>query len=816
MLFSKRISIVKLFFTGLIAIVVVISCIHWGEWYFHRTRDFQNEINEQKNNYIAQQKEIISREVNSAIEFARFQRRQLEEEAKQEIKARVNEAHGMISNLYQYYRNKKTDAETLELIKESLRNIHFNGNGYFFAVKMDGTAELFPFQSEIEGKNILGLTDANGLKVTQAFIQLVKEQQEGFIQYTWLKPDSKNTQLSKLAFVKYFAPADWYIGTGFYLSDLEKKIQQTVLKRISEIRFGTDGFLFALDFDSRMVAHPEPKLIGNRMLASQFKSIREAFPQMLSQTKEHGAFIEYSYRRPKHESVSKKISYVARIPEWEWLIGAGFFLDTLETAIADRRQQLDRDLTEDTWRMFLLSLFAIACSALIARQIAAKLRRNVDLFNSFFARAASESTKIEQNELLFQEFEQLAQAANQMIDERSQSEAERKQLEAQLLQRQKLEAIGTLAGGIAHDFNNLLASICGNMTLLKMKLEPQSKLHTYLERINDATDNAKGLVTQILSFSRFSEGEKICLDFAAEIRETLELIRASIPSSVNIQTSLTSRICPILANKTQLHQVLMNICSNAYQALPNQSGDIRLKLEILEKTASLQLPGQTGSKPTRVAHLAISDTGIGIEKELLDKIFDPFFSTKEKSKGTGLGLSIAHRIISSYGGLLEAQSLPGAGSTFHIYLPLANKPTSVVPLKESTEVVHGEGTILLVDDDEKVLLSTKELLQQIGYQVVEFKRPEEALTFLQEKHQEINAVVSDQTMPGMSGLELIDAIRQFNGRIPIILCTGYSDQINENTVKNLPATQLLMKPVDIEQLSWHLHSLIGAAAPTEQ
>ena len=813
---SKRISIVKLFFTGLIAIIIVISCIHWGEWYFYRTRDFQNEIEEQKHNYIAQQKEIISREVDSAIEFARFQRRQLEEETKQEIKDRVYEAHSVISNLYQHYRNRKTDAEILELIKTALRNIRFNGDGYFFATNMDGTAELLPFQPELKGKNLLPLTDANGMKVTQSFIQLIKEQQEGFLQYTWFKPASENGQHDKLAFVKYFAPADWYIGTGFYRSDLEKKIQQTVLKRISEIRFGADGFLFALDFDSRMVAHPEPNLIGNRMLASQFKSIRDAFPEMMSQTKEHGAFIEYSYRRPKHQAVSRKISYVARIPEWEWLIGAGFFLDTLEAAIADRRQQLDRALIKDTWRMALLSLLAIGCSALIARQIAVKLRKNVALFNSFFAKAASESTKIEQNELLFKEFEQLAQAANQMIDERCRSEAERKQLEEQLLQRQKLEAIGTLAGGIAHDFNNLLASICGNATLLKMKLEQQSELHTYLTRINDATDNAKGLIAQILSFSRFSEREKICLDFAAEIREVLELIRASIPSSVNIETDLTSQICPILANKTQLHQVLMNICSNAYQALPNQSGSIRLKLEILAKTATPQLPAQPGSPQARVAHLAISDTGIGIEEELLDKIFDPFFSTKEKSKGTGLGLSIAHRIVSNHGGLIEAQSLPGAGSTFHIYLPLTNSPTSVVPLKESTEVIRGEGVILLIDDDEKVLLSTNELLQQIGYQVVEFNRPEEALAFLQENHHEINVIITDQTMPGMSGLELIEAIRQFNTRIPIILCTGYSDQINENTLKDLPATQLLMKPVDIEQLSWQLHRLTSIASPTKQ
>lgn len=703
-----------------------------------------------------------------------------------------------------------------KLVKEALRHIRFNGNGYFFALKMDGTAELFPFQPELEGTNLLALTDANGMKVTQALTQLVKEKQEGFLRYAWFKPEDKNSQTDKLAFVKYFAPADWYIGTGIYYQDLEKKIQQTVLKRIGEIRFGTDGFLFALDFDSRMVAHPEPKLIGNRMLESQFKSIRDAFPQMLSRTKQHGAFIEYNFRRPKHQSLSKKISYVARIPEWEWLIGAGFFLDTLESAIADERRHLQRDLTEDTWRMLLLSLFAIACSALIVRQVATKLRRNIALFNSFFAKAASESTKIEHDELLFSEFEQLAQAANQMIDERSQSEADRKQLEAQLLQRQKLEAIGTLAGGIAHDFNNLLASICGNLTLLKMKLEQDSELHTYLARINDATDNAKGLVAQILSFSRFSEGEKTCLDFSAEIKGALELIRVSIPSSVAIETCLPAEFCPILANKTQLHQVLMNICGNAYQALPNQSGTIRLKLSVEDAASVKQLPEQQQLQHSKVAHLAISDTGVGIEGELLDKIFDPFFSTKAKSKGTGLGLSIAHRIISNHKGLIEVQSLPGAGSTFHIYLPLANRPTSVLPTKTHTEPIAGEGKILLVDDDPKVLISTKELLQQIGYQVVEFDRPEKALAYLQEKHEEIKAVISDQTMPGMSGLELIDHIRRFNTSLPIILCTGYSDQLTADSAKDLPATQLLMKPVDIGLLSWHLHKLIAATTAADR
>ncbi len=810
--FSQRISIVKLFFTGMISIVVLMSCFHWGEWYFHRTNDFAKEISDLKASYITQQKESIRREVESAIEFSRFQRTQLENEARLELKNRIYEVHNLVTNLYQHYKNSKSEKEILALIKETLRNIRFNDNSYFFAAKMDGTAELFPFQPELEGQDLLALTDMNIQGITRDIIKLVKEQQEGFLRYTWFKPESETNEFDKLAFVKYFAPADWYIGTGFYYHDLEQKIQQTVLKRISEIRFGEDGFLFVLDFDSRMIAHPEANLIGNRMLDSQVKSIRDAFPKMLAETEQHGAFIEYSYRRPGHELISSKISYVARIPEWDWLVGAGFFLDTLDAAIAAKQQQLSASLHRNTWRMLLLSLFAIGCCALIARQVAAKLRKNVDQFSNFFARAASESIKIEPQDLQFSEFEQLALAANQMIDERCRSEVDREQLEAQLLQRQKLEAIGTLAGGIAHDFNNLLASICGNMTLLRMKLESESELNKYLDRINDATDNAKNLVAQILSFSRFSEGEKTCLDFAAEISEALALLRSSIPASVIIEADLPSQICPLLANKTQLHQVLMNICGNAYHALPNQTGTISLKLSLEDAGGISKLPVQPSSAQGGVAHLAISDTGTGIKQELLHKIFDPFFSTKEKSKGTGLGLSIAHRIISNHKGLIEVESQPDVGSTFHIYLPLASEQCPLEVIIAKPELVRGEGTILLVDDDQKVLLSTKELLQQLGYQVIDFNVPQEALAYLQKKHKEISVVISDQTMPGMSGLELIEKIRRIDQTIPIVLCTGYSDQINEDTTRSLQSTRLMMKPVDINQLSLHLSSLATAAA----
>lgn len=804
----QRFSIIKLFLAGMISIVVLISCFLWGEWYFERNREFQKEVAKLEETFLSQQKEIIQREVASAIDFIRFQRLQLEEQAKIRLQTRVYEAHKVASHLYQSYRGKKSDAEIFALIKESLRAIRFNNErGYFFATSLNGTAELFPNQPELEGSDLSELVDSQGLKVTQGMIALARNQGEGFFSYTWLKPQLPNQHFPKLSFIKYFAPANWYIGTGEYLDDLQQEAQTTILKRISNIRFGKNGFLFALDYDSRMLAHPESKLIGNLMLDSNFPSIRDVFPKMMARTDQQGGFVEYQFRRPGQTNISRKISYVARVPELEWLIGAGFFLDSLETAVAAERQQLQRLIFSDTKRMVAVSLIAICCSALIVRLVSRRLQHSLALFNSFFAQATSHSTKIEQQDVLFTEFDQLAQAANSMIDERYRNDADRKQLEAQLMQRQKLEAIGTLAGGIAHDFNNLLASITGNLTLLSMKLEKKTEAQKYLRRLNDAVSKATSLVTEILSFSRFSEGQKEIVDLTASVKESLHLLRSSIPKSVEIEIDLPDHICPVLANKTHLHQVLMNLCSNAFQALPDQVGKISLRLSTLELKEQPQLAAQLGLEQGEVAHLAINDSGTGIPQEILAEIFDPFFTTKETGKGTGLGLSIAHRIICNYQGLINVESQLGAGSTFHIYLPLAETTETSSTLKADSEPIKGSGTILLVDDDPDVLESMAELLEQLGYQLESYSAPAEALNYAQQHAGKIKAVITDQTMPGMNGIELIEKIREIRPELPIILCTGFSDQVDEATAQSLELTHFMMKPVSLSQLSRILSEL---------
>lgn len=796
----RRKSLLALFLTGMVSIIILLSVLHFVELYYFRTSKFEQEIALLEEIQLTKQKELIQREVDSAIDYIRFQDLQMTMQAKARLQNRAEEAYQVAISLYEKYHNQLTQSELSELIAEALRGIRFNdGRGYFFAFRIDGTAVLLPFQPEREGSNLLE-SDLLESRFVGGFITLAERQGEGFYQYQWYKPGQGDGLRPKLSYIKYFAPADMLLGTGDYLEDIRAENKSAAIAWLGSIRFGSDGFLFALDFDSKMIAHAEPSLIGNRMLDSVLPQIRSAFPEMLSGTTEHGTFVEYQFRRPQLESMSRKVSYVARIPDWEWIVGAGFFVDSLMSAIDEQRKQLKDALMMDFMKMGVMSLLAILLVALIVRFGSRKLQQNIDLFNDFFFRAASQSTPLEKSDIIFKEFAPMAEAINGMVKERRSIEKDRKHLEAMLLQRQKLEAIGTLAGGIAHDFNNLLAAMFGNLSLLSLKYDHDAKQRKYLDRIQDSANKARDLVAQILCFSRYSEGNRRLLDFRLVVSESIELLRSTIPSSVSLEVQMQEDTMPLMADKTQLHQVLMNLCGNASHALPAQTGIIQISLFTLARAQHELLTTHAGFPGDRVAHLTVRDNGVGIAKEIITKIFDPFFSTRATGKGTGLGLSIVHRIVRQHGGVLDVESQLGQGSAFHVFLPLSSSQpeTSSIP-EEAT--VSGKGLVLLVDDDKSILESTSELLEHLGYKVVAMSSSQEACRFLIERRESVSVLITDQTMPGMSGLELISKTREYLPDLPIILCTGFSEQVNQSTLKDLNLAGFLMKPVSLSKIS---------------
>lgn len=380
------------------------------------------------------------------------------------------------------------------------------------------------------------------------------------------------------------------------------------------------------------------------------------------------------------------------------------------------------------------------------------------------------------------------------LTERIKSEKEKKKLEAHLQQAQKMEAIGTLAGGIAHDFNNILFPILGNTELLLLEIPENSPLRKNLDNILKSATRAKDLVSQILSFSRKSDEERKPLKIQPIIKETIKLLRSSLPSTIEILQKIDATVSPILGNPIQIHQVLMNLCTNAYHAMREKGGKIEIVLK--EEYISQQTHLLPNMPPGNYVTLTVSDTGCGMSKDIIHQIFDPYFTTKSPREGTGLGLFVVWGIVKNHGGHISVYSEPNKGATFHIYFPALPKKSSTATIELSNKIIPtGTETILLIDDEQMIIEMEKELLEILGYHVTAFSNSAQALEHFRNHPHDYDLVITDMTMPIMTGLELSKEILRIRPEIPIILCTGFSELVSEEIVKSSGIREYIMKPV---------------------
>ncbi len=382
---------------------------------------------------------------------------------------------------------------------------------------------------------------------------------------------------------------------------------------------------------------------------------------------------------------------------------------------------------------------------------------------------------------------------------------ERGELARQLRQSQKMEAIGTLAGGIAHDFNNILSAIMGFTELSLAEPDNPEKLVPRLEKIMHAAERARELIRQILSFSHQDEYEKKPVKLKALILEILNLLRASIPPSVEIQTSLRSN-SHILADPTQMHQVIMNLCTNAWQAMKDNGGI--LELELCDVNINdMGTAGKLGLSTGDYLKLRIRDTGCGMSKEISDKIFDPYFTTKEKNKGTGLGLSVVHGIVMKSGGAITVESEISKGSVFELYFPVFDSQTSAKPL--TRPMIKGNNErILFVDDEVFQTEMAEQLLTRLGYRVVTVNDSIKALDIFIRDNENFDLVILDMVMPAMNGKVLAEKMLEIKPDMPIILCSGYSDDLDSSFIRKKGIARYLLKPVDMRELSCTIHDVL--------
>ncbi len=379
-----------------------------------------------------------------------------------------------------------------------------------------------------------------------------------------------------------------------------------------------------------------------------------------------------------------------------------------------------------------------------------------------------------------------------------------KELETRIRQSQKIEAIGTLAGGIAHDFNNILGIIVGNAELALGKLSPEAPARRHLMAIQSASLRAKEMVLQLLRFSRKSEEVKKSLDLRPVIQEALGLLRATLPSNIEIRKQVAPDLPAVMADATQLHQLLINLCTNAHHAMEAGGGVLTVILDQQEVGETDKLPEPLHSGP--YLRIRVADTGAGIPPEIQDRIFDPYFTTKETGQGTGMGLSVVHGIVKDHGGAIWVESQAGQGSAFTILLPAIEKaPESDAP--SETAPVPGHERILLVDDEPHLTELLQAMLEHLGYTVDARTSPERALEVFSQNPQAFDLVITDMTMPQMTGDLLAKALIRIRPDIPVVLCTGYSEKTLENP-PDMGIRARIAKPVQMGELSSRLREVL--------
>jgi signal transduction histidine kinase/ActR/RegA family two-component response regulator len=391
------------------------------------------------------------------------------------------------------------------------------------------------------------------------------------------------------------------------------------------------------------------------------------------------------------------------------------------------------------------------------------------------------------------------------LTERIRAEEEKKKLEKQLRQAQKMEAVGTLAGGIAHDFNNILSAVIGFTEMALEDAAPESFLRRNMEQVLQAGMRAKRLVQQILAFSRQSDQELRPVQLKKIIVEACELLRASLPSTIAIHTRIQTNAFT-MSDPTQMHQVLMNLCTNAGHAMRERGGTLAIELREADNPEGWRAQHPELSAEAYVS-LTVRDTGHGIPEQLIERIFDPFFTTKEHTEGTGMGLAVAHGIVKSHKGLITVESRPGEGTTFTILLPQIVSPDPG-QRQVSADLRTGSESILFVDDEAMLVDLSTQLLKRLGYNVTACTSSREALQRFKDAPDAFDLVITDMTMPQMTGKEMAAEMLRRRADLPIILCTGFSEIITEEAAKQAGIRAFIMKPIIMQELADAIRSVL--------
>lgn len=704
------------------------------------------------------QKDITRREVERIIHSIRERQDANHKQAIEMAKQRVYQAHNIAMGIYTNFQKRAEENDIKDMILSALRSVRFdNGNGYYFVTSIDGTV-LVAVHAERENQHYSDLASKREQEVTGKIINIAREQKEGVYEYQWSMPGKEGANHQKVSYVKLFEPYNFVIGTGLYIDDIDAITKQELLEEITKIAYGKNGYFFVNNLQGTILAHgDQTELVGTSIWDYEDSYGTKVFQELLKATeKPNGAFCRYWWRMPETGNERPKIAFAMAIPEWNWLIGTGLYIDDVDAEVISMQNHIRKQSMQEIIFVILIASAIIILVYLLLGILFRALRRDLELFNHNFTLAAQQNVQIDENKIKFVELLRIAKNANRMLREKEQSEEER-------LRLKKLESVGVLAGGIAHDFNNLLTSIVGNIDLVKKSLSPDDSIaKEYINQAESAMESARKLAMQLLTFSKGGAPIKKVISLHKELITCAEFSLRG--ANIKLETNVPSDLLPVEADLAQIHQVISNLVINAQQAMPD-GGTIFLAAE---------------NKGKDCISITVRDQGCGIPADILDNIFDPYFTTKDQ--GSGLGLASCHAIIQKHGGTIDVKSTPDKGTVFTIILPASQKPLESETVEQhmpsASQGVCQPAKILVIDDLESIRKLLKNILALSGHNVQEASNDVEAkelFTRAMQENKPFDLVITDLTIPGsLSGKEIADALKAIDPNINIIVSSGYS------------------------------------------